>query len=905
MSENGSVKINKTCAKDRKRLLSLLIAPIAVALTVLFVFNKYSLYPFGERTAAWCDMNQQVVPLLIQFKDILEGKSGMFLSFKNASGMNFWGVFFFFIASPFSFLVKFVEKGDMLIFANILIILKMMTCAFTSSLYLVQSREHKNLDTAGISMLSFMYAVSGYVMLFYQNVIWLDMMYLFPLLIMSLERLREKGRPLMYTAVMAAMMTVNYYIGYMVVIFVLLFSGMYIFFTARSENENAGTACRRFLTGSAIAAAVSAVVWVPCFFQYLTSGRKSSLIANLSKGNFVTDYDTVLPVMMCSSVLLLLIFGNVRFIKNRSLYHKIWLAAFVLLCVPLVIEPINKMWHTGSYMSFPARYAFMTIFAGIILASYVLQKDHEYLGSMKLYAVGGVLCAAAVFAYERSCSYFIDESIDTLSDYTKSLGGSESSFKGMCRLLILGLLCAGLIYLVYKKGWIFRSIFIVFTCALMVIEASGYIRIYMTTAAERNESTNSLQREVLGLSDKIYDDDSFYRVKTRSKMFDYNMIGAMGYNSIGHYTSLTNEDYMFTMKRMGYTSVWMEVGTCGGTELTDALLSIGYEISHDKTDSTVYSAMGYDINRLDVKLGLGVISTGDIPQRIPDGLTRSQIQQFIYSRMFSSDEKLVSEYEPAEGSYTKDKGMYRLEGGDELIYRIDVKGSQTLYFDCFDKLSNDLTEPIYDSFSVSVNGKTVARTYPFSKENGVLKLGEFNDEKVIVEVETLKDISCASFGVFGLDTDLLEKSCTEAQTLDLTEKKNGLTGSYDSESDKTVFLSVPYTEGFDIRVGGKKVEYREAFSGFIAFDIPSGSGDIDISFRPSGFTAGLILTICGIVSAAAYAAISHIRRKRNADSPAAADRAAEIAVAVMSALVFVAVYVAPTAVNIFMWSPEK
>lgn len=39
-------------------------------------------------------MNQQVVPLLCQFKDILDGRSGMFLSFKNASGMNFWGVFF-------------------------------------------------------------------------------------------------------------------------------------------------------------------------------------------------------------------------------------------------------------------------------------------------------------------------------------------------------------------------------------------------------------------------------------------------------------------------------------------------------------------------------------------------------------------------------------------------------------------------------------------------------------------------------------------------------------------------------------------------------------------------------------------------------------------------------------------
>ena len=41
---------------------------------------------------------------------------------------------------------------------------------------------------------------------------------------------------------------------------------------------------------------------------------------------------------------------------------------------------------------------------------------------------------------------------------------------------------------------------------------------------------------------------SYIDVKMDKKYFDVNMVGALGYNSLSHYTSFTNESYMFTMK---------------------------------------------------------------------------------------------------------------------------------------------------------------------------------------------------------------------------------------------------------------------------------------------------------------------------------------------------------------------
>lgn len=902
----GKNKTDITASAEKKpiwqqRRLAMVLSPLAVALAVFAMFKKFSLYPFGSRTAAWCDMNQQVVPLLCQFKDILDGKSGMFLSFKNASGMNFWGVFFFFLASPFSLLVKFVQKSDMLVFMNILIVLKMAASAFTSSLYFVRSSFMKKLDTPSIVILSFLYATSGYVMLFYQNVIWLDMMYLFPLLLLSLEKLRG-GSPVWYILVMALMMAVNYYIGYMVVVFLLLLAGVYLLLAAKAENEKGGAVCRRFLLSSGCAAMFSAVVWLPSFMQYLTSGRRTSLIENLRVGDLVTDYDTVFPVVMCSSLLVLMAIGGFAARRRADMYGRLWRIMLVLLAVPIVIEPVNKMWHTGSYMSFPARYAFMTIFAAMIAAADMLGREHKYRGSMKLYAIGGLLCATAVVAFERFSSGFVSADLDILSTYTGSLGGSEASFKSMCKLFIVGAACFALIYALYRHGWIFRGIFIVFTCAAVAIESMGYIRVYMTTTAERNESTNDIQRQVFALADRV-DDDDFYRMKTSGKLFDYNMIGAMGYNSIGHYTSLTEEDYMFTMKRMGYTSVWMEVGTCGGTEITDALLCAGYEISHNKQDNTVYSFNGYHINPLHDRLPLGIAAAGDVSAEIPAGLTRAQTQEYIYRQIFGG-EGAVTEYQPDEGDIMQVKdGGYHCSESATLIYRVKVEGRQTLYFDCFDKLSNDLSEPIYDSFSVKVGGQNVCRSYPYSKENGVLKLGTFEDETAVIEIRCLKDVNCASLGVFGVDLDKLDEACGTAQGIGLQEKKNGLYGEADFDSAQTVFLSVPYNEGFTVKVNGEKIEYRKALSGFMAFDLPAGKCSVDISFKPQGFTAGAALSICGVAATAVYLLL---RKKLHPSEKLVrtADKIGAAAAAALACIVLLAVYIMPIAVNIFMWKRE-
>ena len=96
-----------------KKAVYLLPVCISVAL-FLIICAINNLYPIGTRSVSWCDMNQQAIPILAEYKDVLSGKSSLFISYGNAGGMNFFVLFLYYCTSPFNLLLAFVDKGDIL-----------------------------------------------------------------------------------------------------------------------------------------------------------------------------------------------------------------------------------------------------------------------------------------------------------------------------------------------------------------------------------------------------------------------------------------------------------------------------------------------------------------------------------------------------------------------------------------------------------------------------------------------------------------------------------------------------------------------------------------------------------------------------------------------------------------------
>ena len=845
----------KSLTKPVKKYFSLFLPPLLTLTVMLYVFKSYNMYPFGQGSIAWCDMNQQGIPLLMDFKDMLSGKDNLFFSIANAGGMSFWGVFCFFLSNPFSLLSVFVPKEEMIYFVNIMVILKLTLCSFTAVIYFKCCKKTTN--RAIMVSLSLMYALCGYGMLFYQNIMWLDVMYLFPILMIGLEKLTKERKSILFNIVLSAITIMNFYLCCMVVVFILLY--MTVWFVGERHSEYRCEVCIKFLSGSVLAAMITAVIWLPSLIQVMSSGRLSSVSDTINNANFLSHYETVLPLLFCTGFIFVVLLMQLLSREKKIKGHRRNLLLFLLTLIPFFIEPVNIMWHTGNYMSFPARYGFITIFIGLICCADFLTDTGENNSGIKLRIqyILIPLSFALIYGYYFISRKLIDKDFETLTKYTATLWGEKKSLDGLAKLFVFSVLCYLIILLLYRKRLIMKQVFAIMLVTMCCVEGMNSIRLYMVSPAVNNPTRTTDFVSLSDMSDKIRDND-FYRVKADFKAADYNMTGSLGYPSVSHYTSLTDHNFMVMQRLFGYSTVWMKSGSTGGTELTNALYCIKYNITEGKaTNHTVYTNGKYSINSISPYLGLGILCSSDFlgGADIPYGMTRAEIQQYLFESIFDTDKKLITEYDYDKKKSTGilySNNKYQLYNAAKIKYDIYVSGRQSLYADCYDRFSNSLSEEYFEGLSVNVNGRTIKNKYPEADANGLLKLGEYENEKITVEITANKKISCYSFGVFGLDIDLLSEAIDNTSCANLRYNGSKITGNARTDSTQTCLLSIPYNYGLVVKVNGNKVPAKRVLSDLTAFELPAGENSIEIYLIPKGFISGIIITVVGIALLAVY-----------------------------------------------------
>ena len=910
-------------ASKKSRLLRIFnrfvwtIPPVIVAVAMLIWLSVRDLYPFSQKSITWADMSQQYIPLLNSFKDILAGKDGFFFSIKNAAGMNFYGVFFYYLASPFTFLVSFVDKADMWGFVNILIMLKMCTIAATASFYL--SKKHPNAALLNI-FLSVLYAYSGYVLMYYQIAAWLDVMYLFPLLLLGLEGLKE-GKRALFIFALSASIIVNFYLGYMLVIFLLLY--VFVYLIMSKDRKFAGN----FALCCIVSMLISAIAWLPSLLQYFSSGRKTSIVQSLASAKPLVSYQTTWQTVL--SMLFLFPFACCR--RNQEDKDgKIRQILFFAMLVPMVLEPINMMWQTGSYMCFPTRYGFMPLFLCITLAmdklalpsllkkktatntaeepteepptdgEHTLSKKEKFLALLKKeggrYAISGILLLFSVLYCCFAISY-TKTNVETMDQYSSSLWGNDASFNALFKLYSVALLVGMAFYIAYRFDFAKRCLLWLSVGVLVLSELYVAPMTYMSYPGSDLYNKTGKYNNIVQLS-QVIDDDSFYRVKTQRKDFDVTMVSAIGYNALGHFTSLTNGNYMHAIKQFGYSSYWMEVGNDGGTPVSDALLSVKYKISTKKTAEDVYQGDGYRIAPTPVGLPLGIIARRDIIQAAAtaDYTDRGKMQQILYEDFFGENDCVVN--------YTLDdatlQGVTATTAGDgtrltkgTVVFKIPVTQTATLHFNVFDNNDNALNQAINKDFDVYVPSTGYKFSeYPQKGYNGLLELGEFTDQTVEVRVTVRSETVVKNFGVVAVAEEPLVKAAQSVKAVDLQVDNNRIYGSYTAEGGECVFLSVPYDSGFRLKINGKKADYYKVYDGFIGFYLQEGENRIELSYLSPGFPVAVFLTVCGTgLCAAAF--VLWKRKKLRVEMPPVIDKITYYGLIVAGIAVIVAVYALP------------
>lgn len=816
------------------------------AAILLFTCAVFGLYPFGDGSLCWCDMRQQGLPLLMMLRNALLSGDSLTYTPALTGGADFVGVAAFFLWNPGSLLSVFWKAENLLDLMNLLVFGKLLLCAATAGWFFYRRFPQNGIGFT--TAFSVAYAFCGYGLLYYQNLMWLDVMALFPLFLLACYALLERGRPLPYVILMALCMATCFYIGFMVAIFALLFFGVHLFLICKHRRRTA----IQFLLGSLSAALLSAFVWLPSLWQVVHSARGTYLSNSLSICSWGAPFTTSLPLLLCSA-------GTIALLTLTLILRPQWnkkTCALAILCgcmlFPMFCEPVNRMWHMGSYMCFPCRFGFITVFLMLTLLSHLWAASPTKRRPIHLPAA--IACGVAVLDAGISLVIIFKNHAETAANYLRTLWGNAGSLN--IHFLVFSVLAfvAVLCVVCYRIGFLKKAVAAGLVCALFVCESAFYSALYIGKVPDYWQF--DAFEKVVDLADKT-DSETFARVKTSSDLLDSNMVGALGYPSLGGYTSLVTEDTLYTAKKLGYTANWMDIGTNGGTRFSDMLLSVGYTINSAHSplvDPILYSNDTFRLETLPDTLPLGLLINDTAQTELSlSADSRLDIQENLAKTLFG-ESQLFTRY---TYDYTVDCDFTCTDGGasytitgpaPSIVYSVYTTDAVTLYLDCFDGCSTRVNEPIFNSFLVTVNGKIVSSAYPNGHESGFLNLGDYEgNEAVVIKLTPLKSGSCSSFSLFGLHRNTLSRLASTATTANLTYNGHAYVNTFVAGSNQHLLLTLPYDKGYKVVVNGHRRPIQKTADNFFAVALSPGETAVKITYTPPGLVAGWILTAFGAI----------------------------------------------------------
>ena len=808
-------------------------------------FAVYRIYPFGSKSIVWCDLEQQHIPLLLEFKDIISSKGSLLLG-KGGGGMNIFGVFLFFISSPFSFLALLVDAKKIVYFINVITVLKFALSGFTASIFF--RYIFKSLPVSNNIILSLMYAFCGYGMMYYQNNMWLDMMYLFPILLLSLYRLAYSEKCDLYVICISLSMIFNFYLTFMNIIFVIVGFGI-IIYTCRKNKRS--KACLNFLCGSVLAALISSFVWIPALIQYTSSGRSESALRLFSAAYFVQYIPDKLALLLCTSAV---ISGLILIFVKRNLFamslNKSIAGMFIAMIIAVIIEPINAVYHTGSYQAYPLRYGYIVVFLGLSVCAAALsapRRNDKIHNRKKAAFISLFICLAAILMTILATIFRADK----INSYVTTLWTSGKTI--LMILLISAPFIIGyfLLMLFRSNGRLNTKFVTLFLAVLFVGESFLSTHYYM-----KNVNNNLTKfKETINITKKI-DDNSFYRVKENENIICSNMFEGLGFYSIAHYTSLNDRDFFYNMKRLGYSSYWLDSSTSGGTLLTDAFLLNKYIITNKASDNDFYSFReNTNVFRLyqNNAIFYGALISNTSPKALTDYNNSARLNTTAYIA-----EKLLGEtdtvrectpYECENVSISHENGKYqiKLDNPEEkacIRYSFLAKNKTEVYFDLFGSYSTKLNEEYNSAVNVYVGSRQIQFGYPNKKCSGILDLGSFEGQYVDVKITVNKDFTADSFGLYTLDVNKISNAVVNADTASIKLTKNKITLS--PEADGWIYIPFTYNKGYSAKINGEKCEIHKALGSFMAVKAQNGD-KVVLTFCPVGLKFGIAVSISGII----------------------------------------------------------
>ena len=774
-------------------------------------------YPFGAESFLTEDLKYQYVDFFTWFRRVLAGQEPVFYSTACGLGANTWGLYSYYLASPFNLLLLLFDQDHITLFVFVADALKLGCIEVAATYYL---RRRFELGRGASAVLALGYTWSLWSATNLRNPMWMDALILLPLLMLAVWRLVREGCWVPLAVLTAIDVICCWYTAYMTVLFLILWTCLEWWCAgcedAAGERLPLWRLALRFARPMLVALALSAWTFVPTVLSMLEAGgvEETSLVgiiqsiigaasprdairclvtttpAYMLRGLVPALYDRThaIPQFYCG---LLLMGGFVAFFASRRVpaRAKRGLAALtVVMLASIVLSPLQAIWC--GFRAPTGFYSRVCVFVAPVM-----------------------MWAAAWAAGARF-----------------GAGGGEAR---VSRLAAVGVLVVADLMLGAFLSW--RTIY------------TGY------TQEQHDTYVAQSREQVAELKARDGGTWRMERTFTRAARAALNEAMSMDYLGFSSYSSAHNQDALDFLSALGYNRAGqISMRYAHPILASDALLGVRYAcsaqpVAGESVVAGVSEVSGAATYENPYALGLGYLVSGDAATAALDGTNPFERQNEFASALVGHE---VALFRPVEAT--------QVEADDTaLAWDVSVPAG------CVGYAYVNTPAGYKDGVIMDVDGASDLdgwqwqnALWPFSEVEGAAG----GTHRVTVGLNTAgKDpapLSQVSCDFYCLDPAVLQEvtSALAASQVSFDAfSGNGIGGSVTAASDGWCMVSVPHEAGWTVTVNGAEVQTREAFGGALTL-VPVGAGEnrIQMSFVSPGFVPGCVVSAAGVAGLVAW-----------------------------------------------------
>lgn len=823
------------------------------------VYLSQGIYLNSDTSPLLGDGFHQYVIFDVALRNILHGNGSLFYTFTSGLGLNFYALSSYYLGSFLSPLVYFFNLSNMPDAVYLTTLLKFGLIGLST--YFSLNKLFQSIPKPLKLALSTSYALMSFTVSQLEIKTWLDVFILIPLIITGLHLLITEKKFLLYFTSLSTLFIQNYYFGYMTALFLIFWYLCQISWDFKTRKSSV----LDFIVTSFLAGMTSLILTLPTLFDLQTHGEKltevtkfqteSSWYLDLFAKQFIGSFDTTkygaIPMIFVGLLpfILTILFFTLKSIKfHVKLIYAIF---FTFLIASFYIEVLDLFWqgmHTPNM--FLHRYAW-------IFSTLLIYTAAEVLNRLKEIKIWNFLVSLFLIVTGFLATIYLKSHYSFLTDLNILL---TLEFLVVYSLLLLAVI----------KKFISVNLFAILISLFIMVEMSLNASSQMDGIAKEwgFASRSSYNRDIPAMESFSTDIGNQFTRTEKLETQTGNDSMKFNYNGISQFSSVRNRSASSTLDKLGFKSSGTNLNLryANNSILADSLFGIQYNISDNPIDK-------YGFKDIYQKDNLALYEN-------QFSLPIAFASQFVYNDVKFNEHTLdnqasfLNQLANVDFDYFSPILYEKTENTDDLIsvtsssnedaaiqYQIEVPENSQVYLS-FTNLhfSNDKQKKV--DILVNSEKKTFTTDNAFSFFN----LGYTKEKKTFninVSFPGNSQVSFESPTFYRLDTQTLTEAIQKIkeQPVTVSTSKNKVFATYDVQQDTSIFFTIPYDKGWSAYQDGKKIEIKQAQTGFMKVDVPKGKGTITLSFIPNGFITG---AICSFTSLLLFGIYNHRQKSSKA-----------------------------------------